>query len=358
MHSMTHVETLIIGGGLSGLALAEQLEAQGRDYLLVEARDRFGGRIETRHHGAGYFDMGPAWFWNAQPRIAALIARLGLEVFPQYAEGALTFEDAHGAVQHGRGFSSMQGSWRVKGGLGAVTRALADKLGKGRAHLNTPVTALKRGDTGITVTFDTTALKIGAEVRAKQVVLALPPRVAAQLDYLPPLPADALAAMNGIATWMAGQAKAVAVYETPFWRDAGLSGDAQSRAGPMGEIHDASPAMGGPYALFGFIGVSPQGRVDEPVLRRHLTAQLVRLFGPDAAEPSALFIKDWARDNHTSTSADLAPLYTHPRYGMPPQIADLWNDTLHFSGTETASEFGGYIEGALEAAEVTLAHIT
>ena len=54
---------LIIGGGLSGLALAEALEAQGRKYLLLEARTRFGGRIKTEHHGAGYFDMGPAWFW-------------------------------------------------------------------------------------------------------------------------------------------------------------------------------------------------------------------------------------------------------------------------------------------------------
>ncbi len=87
------MKTLIVGGGLSGLALAETLEAQGHDYLLVEARSRFGGQIKTEHHAGGYFDMGPAWFWPGQPRIAALIARLNLQKFDQFADGVLTFED-------------------------------------------------------------------------------------------------------------------------------------------------------------------------------------------------------------------------------------------------------------------------
>jgi monoamine oxidase len=56
------MKTLIIGGGLSGLALARMLETAGEDYLLVEGRDGFGGRILTEHDNAGYFDMGPAWF--------------------------------------------------------------------------------------------------------------------------------------------------------------------------------------------------------------------------------------------------------------------------------------------------------
>ncbi|MGB2941593.1 MAG: FAD-dependent oxidoreductase [Candidatus Macondimonas sp.] len=56
------IDTLIIGGGLSGLALAAQLAAQGRDFLLVEARDRLGGRILTRREGAAHYDLGPTWF--------------------------------------------------------------------------------------------------------------------------------------------------------------------------------------------------------------------------------------------------------------------------------------------------------
>ena len=106
--------TLIIGGGLSGLALAEQLESLGRDYLLLEARDRFGGRILTERHGGASFDMGPAWFWPGQPRIAALIDRLGLRRFDQFSDGDLTFEDEKGHIQRGQEFCSMEGSWRVQ----------------------------------------------------------------------------------------------------------------------------------------------------------------------------------------------------------------------------------------------------
>jgi len=340
------MKILIVGGGLSGLALAETLEAQGCDYLLVEARTRFGGRIMTHHLDDGYFDMGPAWFWPGQPRIAALIARLKLQKFDQFADGVLSFEDERGRVQRGQGFSSMDGSWRLVGGLSALTTALADRLPDHRKRLAAPVIKLKMRDDLCCAT-----LANGEQITADQVVLALPPRVAAQIEFSPALPAVTIQTMQGIATWMAGQAKAVAVYDTPFWRSEGLSGDAMSRKGPMVEIHDASPAQGGPYALFGFIGVPPQGRADEHLLLQHLRAQLSRLFGPQAAAPKQLYLKDWAYDPYTSTEADKTPLNAHPTYGLPHEMTNLWNNKLHFAGTEVAPVFGGYIEGALEAAE-------
>jgi monoamine oxidase len=343
------MKTLIIGGGLSGLALADALEAQGHDYLLVEARDRFGGRIKTEHHEGGSFDMGPAWFWPGQPRIAALIERLGLEKLDQFYEGELTFEDEQGRVQRGRGHASMEGSWRLKGGLGALTGALADKLPENRKQLNAPVIGLAKAQGHISATFAD-----GKTIDAEQVVLALPPRIAAQIGFGPPLPASAMDALRAVPTWMAGQAKAVAVFDTAFWRTAGLSGDAMSRFGPMVEIHDASPALGGPYALFGFIGVPSQNRKDSNALREAVKAQFVRLFGPEAANPSALFIKDWASDHYITTEADQQPLYAHPTYGMARQIVDLWDGRLHFSVTEVAPQFGGFIEGALEASENVL----
>lgn len=343
------MKTLIVGGGLSGLALAETLETQGHDYLLVEARPRFGGRIMTEHYCGGYFDMGPAWFWPGQPRIAALIERLNLQKFDQFADGVLTFEDEHGQVQRGQGFSSMEGSRRLAGGLVALTSTLADRLHDNSKRLSAPVVKLEISEDLISA-----ALSNGEEINADQIVLALPPRVAAQIDFSPALPTSAMHAMRGITTWMAGQAKAVAVYDTPFWRDHGLSGHATSRKGPMVEIHDASPTEGGPYALFGFIGVPPQDRRDEQLLRQHLQAQLSRLFGPLAAEPKQLYIKDWAFDPYTSTEADKAPLHAHPTYGLPYAMTNLWNNKLHFSGAEIAPNFGGYIEGALEAAENVL----
>ncbi|WP_415400853.1 flavin monoamine oxidase family protein [Tateyamaria sp. SN3-11] len=343
------MNTLIIGGGLSGLYLASLLEARGEDYLLLEARDRFGGRILTERVGDGYFDMGPAWFWPGQPRIAKLITDLGLTKFDQYARGTLTYENEQGRVERGRGFASMEGSWRLDGGLGRLTQVLADTIPDARKRLNAPVTDIEKTPTGIKAT-----LVSGEELLASQVVLALPPRVAAEISYMPALPTAALNAMQGVATWMAGQAKAVAIYDTPFWRDEGLSGDAMSRRGPMVEVHDASPAEGGPYALFGFIGVPAHARTDEVLLRQLIKKQLERLFGPQAAKPKQLFLKDWAFDPHTSTAADQRPLFAHPDYGLPQSMKQLMGGALHFAGTEAAPQFGGYIEGALEAAEIVL----
>jgi len=178
------------------------------------------------------------------------------------------------------------------------------------------------------------------------------------MDFDPPLPPAAQAALAAVPTWMAGQAKALAVYDTPFWRAAGLSGSAQSRRGPMVEIHDASPGAGGPYALFGFIGVAPQHRQDKGALRAQILAQLARLFGPRAADPAELFLRDWAAEPYTATAADSLPLRAHPAYGMPRSLAGLWDNRLFFAGTEVAPQWGGYVEGALEAAEAVLAAIS
>lgn len=343
-----HTGILIVGGGLAGLSLAEALQARSADYLLVEARGRLGGRILTQAHAGGYFDLGPAWFWPGQPRIARLNDRLGLHTFEQFADGNLTYEDERGQVQRGRGFVSMQGSLRLRGGLAALTSALAERLPDDRKRLSAEVTVLEKSDGGIRAT-----LAGGESITAETVVLALPPRLAARMEFAPALPESAIRSMHATATWMAGQAKAIAVYDRPLWREAGLSGDATSRIGPMVEIHDASPAEDGPYALFGFIGVPPKARLDEDRLRHQVTAQLGRLFGPQAAQPIELYVKDWADDPHTATEADQAPLYAHPEYGLPQPMAGLWDKRLYFAGTEVARQFGGYIEGALEAAETT-----
>lgn len=345
-------ETLIIGGGLSGLRLAVRLSEEGQDFQLLEARPRFGGRILTQKVGEVGFDLGPAWFWPGQPRMAALMRELRLSVFEQYADGVLTFEDESGQVQRGRGFASMEGSYRLSGGLGALIDALVSKLPEDRLHQNAQVDLIQKTQEGVSASTTN-----GARIEAKRIVFALPLRLACQLAFTPALDPTAQQVMAGTATWMAGQAKALAVYETPFWREAGLSGDAMSCRGPMVEIHDASPAVGGPYALFGFIGISPEMRRNEAALKQAVVGQLVRLFGAKAGDPEKVFVKDWAFDPFTASALDRQPLYTHPSYGLPDALDDLWDGRLLFSGTETGRMFGGYLEGALEAADATFDQI-
>ncbi len=345
-------QTLIIGAGLSGLSLAAQLARQGQDFVLVEGRDRLGGRILTHHNGSAGFDLGPAWFWPGQPRIAALIARLGLAAFEQYSAGELTYEDEQGRVLRGHGFSSMQGSLRVDRGFGALIDGLAKQVDPDRIYLATPIQALQRTDDGVIATS-----RNGLTFRARHVVLALPPRVAMRMSFTPALPEAATNAMAAAPTWMAGQAKALAIYDTPFWRKAGLSGDAMSRRGPMVEVHDASPAETGPYAVFGFIGTPPQARTDQQRLRQMITEQLTRLFGAEAAQPLDVQIKDWSADPFTAVEEDQHPLFSHPSYGLPRTLDRIWDNRLIFAGTEVAPQFGGYLEGALEAADHVAARL-
>jgi len=339
--------TLIVGGGLSGLSLADRLTRAGGDWHLVEARGRLGGRIAGLEHAGAVFDLGPAWFWPGQPRMAALAARFGLDVFEQHARGATCYEDANGSVQRVLTPSALAGSLRLAGGMRALTDALAGELDPARVTLDTPVAALTRGAEGVGV-----HLRNGGTIRARRVVLALPPRVAATLAYDPPLPGAAMRALGAIPTWMGAMAKFVAVYDRPFWREAGLSGDAASRHGPMVEIHDASARGGAPGALFGFLGVPVTHRETlADRLGEACLAQFVRLFGEAAGAPVATHLADWALDPFTATRADHTPLGAHPVYGPPPALADLWGGDVRICVTEVAPEHGGFTEGALSAAE-------
>lgn len=349
---MQDFKTLIVGGGLSGLALADHLTQVGTDFLLIEAQDRLGGRIHGKTVEGQNFDLGPAWFWPGQSRIAALSRRFGLAVFEQYATGDLVFQDRSGAVQRGRGFASMQGSYRFAGGMTSLTDALARSVPSKRIMTGARLVAIETSRSGIVaeIVQDGTVRKI----RAETIVLAVPPRVIAEtVSFSPPIDPALIRSMAAVPTWMAGQAKILAVYDTPHWRNAGLSGDAMSQRGPMIELHDASAASGGPYAIFGFVGVPADARIAHQQDLLHLaTEQLVDLFGPEMAHPKDLILQDWANVPEISRAQDRVPVRSHPDYGLPVEIRRMATQGIHFGSTETGQFFGGFLEGALEAAEM------
>ncbi len=353
---------LIVGGGLSGLYLAWQCQRQNIDFELVEARGRFGGRVlnlaVTQGGQTGQFDLGPAWYWPGQPRIAELCEQLNLSSFQQYSTGAVLYEDEKGEVFRGGGNASMQGAFRMVGGIGSLINALTEKIEVNRIRTASRVTGIRQ----IGQTLETLIERdhqASETVISDQVVLALPPRVIAETINLQTLLGEVeLQAMRAIPTWMAGNAKIIAVYEQSFWRSAGLSGDATSRRGPMVEIHDASPTAGGPFALFGFVGVPAAVRARQnDELMHQARLQLSRLFGKAALEPFNMTLQDWATEIETATSLDASPPSHHPEYGLPTELARLGDGRLILASTETASTFGGYLEGSLAAAQRALSQI-
>lgn len=343
---------IILGAGLSGLYAAHLLERHGVDALIVEARERVGGRVlGVATDGVGHrVDLGPSWIWPAlNPRASALAEHLGLRLFAQHTAGGSVFEPPYGTPQRSsHTWATEPPSMRVSGGMSALVETLRTSLQRTPVRPGDAAVALERTGDAVAV-----ALASGARLRTGAVISTLPPRLLAERIALTPAPDAAwLAARRATPTWMAGQAKLVATYDTAFWRGAGLSGAAMSQRGPLVEIHDACDADGGHAALFGFLGLPAKAR--RQLGRRAVidasVAQLARLFGAAAAAPRSVHLQDWADEPATATAADASPATGHPD-DRPPELPAPWQGRLWLAGSECAPIFAGYIEGALAAAE-------
>lgn len=351
---MNQHDVIIIGAGLSGLYAALLLEKAGIDYVILEGRDRTGGRILSLTDPAAPLevDVGPAWVWpDLQLTLAALIQQLDIAVFAQNEQGHMLYEQAqHSAPQRHHGYASSPASMRLAGGMHTLTQRLAAQLPPEKIVTSQPVSRVVYLDGGVQVYCERSDGS-STSFNAAHILLALPPGLAADLTFSPPLPGALRRQWSSTATWMAPHAKYVAVYPTPFWQQQGLSGEARSSIGPMVEIHDASAPISSQGALFGFIGIPAKARwtTSETNLKKLCRAQLVRLFGEAAANPVAEYVKDWACDRFTAREADLM---LAPAHALPACFAASgpWQSLLTGSGSEWSHQFPGYLAGAIDAA--------
>lgn len=353
---------VVIGAGLSGLYATRLLQQAGHKVWLIEARERIGGRVlsVSSKTSAHRLDVGPAWFWpGMNPRMERLLKQMGLASFPQHSKGAAVVEGQDGKLyKHQSAWEQSPSSYRIAAGVQALTDALHAAFDD-TVHLktNTRVVSLKLRPHAVELELEDASGRWSQ--LASQVVVTIPPRLWAQDVALTPAWPDAMTNdMHATPTWMAGQAKFVAAYSSAFWREAGLSGDGMSHRGPLSEIHDASDASGKQAALFGFVGASPSYRagIGTEELKRQSLAQLVRMFGPEAATPLWHEVQDWAQEPLTAAKEDARPLSHHPMYQegvVPPE----WRERVFLAGTERAPDHGGYLEGALESAELAVADL-
>lgn len=349
-------DIVVVGGGLCGLYLASNLHAQGYSVALYEARDRLGGRILSVpcHSARSMVDLGPTWFWpNNQPRIRRLIAELGLQCFPQHDEGSvLQLTDHEQQPQTIHVTDLHGGAQRLAGGMSALIDALALRLPSDSIHLNQELIAVHERGAQVELLFR--CANITTTVTASQVILAIPPRLIEEhVQFDPPLDDSLRTAMRATHTWMADQAKVVIGYETPFWRTAGLSGNAfVSHAHvTLGEIFDACDSSGQHAALGAFFALSPAFRasIDPIVIPMLISSQLAQVFGK-SAEDGEQILRDWSKERFTCSTLDQTPIGAHPQYGNPSLQRSLWNGKVFLGASETATNGGGYLEGALDAA--------
>ena len=348
------VDVAIVGAGLCGLALARLLTRQGLEALVVEARDRLGGRVLThRCEATGQaLDLGPAWFWSeTEPRITALLTELGLSSHAQHDPGdALWLTDPNRAPDRRTEPGGVHvGARRIEGGAGHLVHALAATLPPGSVRCGVVLKALRDKGTFIELLPDT-----GRPLRARQVVLALPPRLVHEhIQFQPALPESVAQALAATPTWMAAQAKAVHTFARPFWREDGHSGNAFVRhpQAVLGEVFDCSTGAQDEHgALGGFVALNAAQRADfKRGLPLLIDSQLAQLFGPQAQDGQA-FLQDWANEPWTCSALDRSHP-PEPPHNDPVLRRPLWAGRVFLGGSETAAHGAGHMEGALESAD-------
>ncbi|MET7450610.1 FAD-dependent oxidoreductase [Streptomyces sp. NPDC005574] len=281
-------------------------------------------------------DVACTSIFSAQPRELSLlyvlfyIAAAGNESHPGTLE-RLT-ETAGGAQES-----------RFVGGSQQVPVKLAATLGD-RVVLSAPVRSIDRSGSTCTVTAD------GITVTARRVVVALPPPLASRISYSPLLPAarDQLTQRMP----MGSIGKAVAVYDTPFWRADGLNGQVVSDTGLARSTFDNSPPDASYGALMGFIEADEMRAYDAAStdeVRAAVLKDYATYFGDKARSPTSFVLQRWDNERFSRGGpVAFAPPGVLTEYG--PALREPVGG-IHWAGTETSTYWNGFMDGAVRSGE-------
>ena len=446
-HEQLEVDVAVVGAGFAGLTAARALVEAGRSVVVLEARDRVGGRTMTEVRHGTWIDLGGQWIGPGQDRIAALADELGVATYPQREDGddvvlgadgprrvpsvAQAFADDDlvaylelaGALEaiaeqvpldapwaapqaadwdavslrewvrsrgvpdgaarlfevgvqavfaasstqlsllHAAHYVHSAGGWsrltdseggaqqdRLVGGVQPVAEALAALLPDGTVRLQAPVRSIDDTGEAVRVTAD------GLDVRARRVVVAVPPTLAARIDVDPPLPArrDQLTQHMPQGSVI----KLHVLYDEPWWRDEGLSGMVLSPDEPIGVTFDCTPPEGAPGLISGFFeGPHAVAHGDASMAQRRdvVVDVLARALGERARDVLDYVDRDWS-----------AEPWTRGCYGahLPPGAWTVYGPALrepvgrlHWAGTETAERWTGYIDGAIDSGQRVAAEV-
>ena len=280
--------------------------------------------------GHALLELGCEAVWAAQPEDISLLHML---FYIHSAGGFDALIGTEGGAQQDR----------FVGGSQLVAIRLAEELGD-VVTLSAPVRRIEQDGDSVRVVAD------GLAVRARRAVVALPPTLTARIAYSPALPGyrDQLTQRMPAGAVI----KCMAVYDRPFWRDEGLTGQATSDRGPVKLTFDNSPPDGSPGVLLGFLEgrqARQLGRVPAEDRRRAVIDGFARLFGPLAARPERYIERSWAEEE-----------WTRGCYGcyFPPGGWTAFGPALrepigriHWAGAETATVWNGYMDGAVQSGE-------
>lgn len=255
----------------------------------------------------------------------------------------LFYARASGGLQ---GLVSIEGGAqeeRLVAGTAEISSAIAKELGP-RVRTGTRVDRVGQDQAGVRIATESELFQ------AQAAVLAVPPLIASRLHFAPPLPADREAALARVK--LGSAMKCVLVYDAPFWREAGLSGHGRSLVGPAKGFFDVTPGAGRPGMILGFVeGAQARDFGRRPIGERYraVRATVERLLGPGAPPPRDYVDHDYGTYPHIGGcyAAYFPPrVWTNLRPALREPIG-----RLHFAGTETATVWFGYMEGAVRSGQ-------
>lgn len=441
-------DVCVVGAGFAGLCAARRLSEDGQGVVVLEARDRVGGRTWTEQHDGVAIDRGGAWLNPHHDAVFALARGLGVATYKTYVSGSHLLV-GEGRIRRYKGLipkisplavltialaqlrldrmankvpldapweapkaeewdSQSFGAWLdktrisstigrdlfnmaarglfsapdandvsllhmlylvrahrkieelfsieggaqenlVDGGLGGLAVKLADRLGDA-VKLNSPVRSISQVDDRVVVEAD------GVSVHARRAVVSVPPALALDIRFDPPLPEDRRSlysvAIGGHET------KTLVMYDEPFWRNDGFSGQSAEPGSAAEVTIDASPADAGRgvLACFRFGRVSEQAAsMPEGERHRAVIEALTARFGSAASTPSALVETAWWDQEWTrGCSTAHLPMGYLTRYGH--LLREPWG-LIHWAGTETATLSHGAVDGAIRSGERAAAEI-
>lgn len=340
----------IIGAGLSGLLTAYRLKKAGINVQIIEARARIGGRIYTEK-GANEIplEMGATWFGPQHPHVKELLEELKLPFFEQYMKGRVYFDNPSVASAQLIDIPAQPPSYRISGGTAALIGILAAEL-KEELILNEPIRKLNFEESEVVILTST-----GNKFRSEKVICCLPPALLVDtLEFKPSLPEHFKTVAQNTHTWMQDAIKVGLVYSSSFWRDQRISG-IFSNEGPVTEFYDHTDSSGSKFALCGFVHPAYRNLAQEDRKQR-IVDQLKRLLGKEAENYLSYEERIWSYEEYTAGNLPIE-MQPHQNSGHPVFAHPLYDGRLIVSGSETSPHFGGYMEGAIYAANTVAARL-
>lgn len=290
---------------------------------------------------------------NLRTRTARKLLEAGLETVFAASAHEMSLLHVLFYIHSGKDLDMLLGSdggaqaTRVDGGMQQVAEKLAAGLD---VRLSSPVRRIDHDGTGVTVHHD------GGSVRGERAIVAVPPKLVARIDFRPALAGKRAELVRRMP--MGAVIKCTAIYERPFWRDDGLSGMSVADEGPIHVVFDNSPPGAEVGVLMGFCEAAHArelGKLSIEDRRDRAIACFVRTHGPRAKDVLRYADHVWEHDPWSGGC-----------YGafMPPGV---WTSLgpairepmgrIHWAGTETATRWSGYIDGAISSGKRAAAEV-